>query len=416
MSRNSRFVGAATIVAMGLSVLTPVSGQAATCPQGSRARVVVKVDPVHDDAIGQVASRFPVEISDSLVPSRGIWEVRSTDPGYCESLSSERKLAEKMKADPEVLYVEASYLADLDDTRFHAWGASDPVDAGTDSATWRTQSAATTLRLGDVHRQDTGRGSLVAVLDTGVDASHPSLKGVLVPGWDYVDDDDRPAEVRNGTDDDGDHAVDEAFGHGTFISGIVTLVAPSAKVMPMRVLDSDGRGNTFVVAQAIEDAVAAGADVISMSFGTARKPDSTVFEDAIKLAERAGVVVVAAAGNAGSNVQQYPAATADVVGVGALTADASRLTTFSGSGGWVDVAAPGERVAGPVPGGRYVWWNGTSVAVPFVSGQLALLASQRHAAKAHDLVDRVRHSSRAVKPKGLPKTAAIDILKSLANH
>ncbi len=410
----SRVLPMALVGALATSLLAPISGSAASCAADSRALVVVKVDPSQDGAIDQLTTQFPVEVADALVPSRGIWELRSTDPAYCDERSSARKLAKQISTDPRVRYAEASYLTEVDDTRFHAWGSSGPADAGTDPDTWRRQPAATELRLDEVHQQHQGVGALVAVLDTGVDSRHPALSGVLVRGWDYVDDDVDASEVSNRTDDDGDRAVDESFGHGTFISGIVALVAPQARIMPLRVLDSDGRGNTFVVAQAIEDAVAAGADVISLSFGTVHEPQSGVFVDALKEAKQAGVVVVAAAGNAGGNDENFPAAMKDVVGVGALSAGGDRLTEFSGCGGWVEVAAPGERVAGPVPGGRYAWWNGTSVATPFVSGQLALLISQRGEEQRTKLVKVLRESARTIKPKGLPKADAIDIWESLA--
>ncbi len=399
-----------------ISLLAPVSARAASCPPGSKALVVVKVAQLGRAGIAHLTSTYPVQVSDPLVPSRGIWELVSTDPTFCGTKDSARKLADRIKKDPTVVYADASYLTALSDRRFHAWPSGPPTGAGQDPRTWREQPVVSALRLPEVHGHSQGSGAVVAVLDTGVADSHPALAGALDPGWDYVDDDASPQERRNGKDDDGDGQVDESFGHGTFISGIVTLVAPGAKVMPMRVLDSDGEGNTFVVAQAIDDAVEAGANVISMSFGGPDKPDSHVLNDAVKRAEKAGVVVVAAAGNAGTETQQYPAADDDVVSVGALTTDSTRLADFSNSGGWVDVAAPGEHVAGPVPGGGYAWWSGTSIATPFVAGQLALLGSERSNDEAHKLVDAVRHTATRLSPKGYAKVNAIDILRSLTVH
>lgn len=416
MSMSARRTWVQRLTVLGLvtaGVLVPVSAEAAKCPAGSLAEVVVSIDPAGQRTIDDVAAAFPVTVTGPLVRSRGIWRLRSTDPAYCGTSSSARKLAGKIAKDKTVRYAEAAYLAEVADDRFHAWPAGAPSDAGTDTRTWRNQPVTTSLRLADAHRRSQGAGAIVAVLDTGVTRSHPALSGALLPAWDYVDDDAHPEEVRDGRDDDRDGEVDESFGHGTFISGLVRLVAPEAQILPLRVLDSDGRGSTFVVAQAIEDAVAAGADVISLSFGTTVKPDSDVLEDALKDAEKAGVVVVAAAGNTGSKTEQFPAASSDVVAVGALAEDGSGLAGFSGNGGWVDVAAPGERVAGPVPGGGYAWWNGTSVATPFVAGQAALLRSQRRADDAKKVVERVTRTARKLEPKDRPKVDAIDILSSL---
>ncbi len=395
------------------ALLVPGPAEAAKCPPGSLAEVVVGIDLSGPRTIEQVTSGLPVTVERPLVRSRGIWEVRSTDPDYCGTQSAARKLAKKIEKDDAVRYAEAGYLAQVADDRFHAWASDAASEPTADARAWTDQPVVGSLGLAVAHGRSQGAGSVVAVLDTGVSRTHPALSGSLLPGWDYVDDDASPEETRNGLDDDLDGLADESFGHGTFLSGLVLLVAPRARVLPMRVLDSDGRGNTFVVAQAVADAVTAGADVISLSFGTTVKPESTVLEDALKQARKAGVVVVAAAGNTGSKTEQFPAASHDVVAVGALSADGSGLAAFSGSGGWVDVAAPGEQVAGPVPGGGYAWWDGTSVATPFVAGQLALLRSQRQAEHADKLVERVEKTARRLEPRGRPKTDAIDIVGSL---
>ncbi len=400
------------LVAAGVLLPGPVA--AASCPPGSLAEVVVSLDPAGPRTIHQVGAGRPVEVVRPLVRSRGIWELRSTDPEYCGTQSSARKLAKLIGKDEAVRYAEAGFSAQVTDDRFHAWASGTASQSSADSRTWTAQPVTDSLRLADAHRRSRGAGAVVAVLDTGVSRSHPALAGALLPGWDYVDDDGAPEDVRNGRDDDLDGLADESFGHGTFLSGLVTLVAPEAKVLPLRVLDSDGRGNSFVVAQAIDDALAAGAHVISLSFGTPVQPESKVLEDALKRAKKAGAVVVAAAGNTGSKTEQFPAASNDVVAVGALAADGSGLARFSGSGGWVDVAAPGEQVAGPVPGGKFAWWDGTSVATPFVAGQLALLRAQRQTEKADKLVERVTKTARRLEPKDRPKTDAIDIVTSLA--
>ena len=186
---------------------------------------------------------------------------------HCGTKYWSKKLAQQIRAHDAVNYAESNIPADLSDGRYHAWPDGAPDDAGSDPAVWRNQSASQQLQLSKAHELSEGDGTLVAVLDTGVERSHSALAGLLQPGWDYVDDDPDPSDSQNGRDDDGDLAVDESFGHGTFVSGTVALTAPKARIMPMRVLNSDGRGNLFVVAEAITDAVKAGADVILLAFG-----------------------------------------------------------------------------------------------------------------------------------------------------
>ena len=122
-------------------------------------------------------------------------------------------------------------------------------------------------------------------------------------------------------------------------------------------LDSDGVGNVYVVAQAILDAAAAGANVINMSFGTVQPTESKTLADAIATVEASGVVVVAAAGNSASTTPSYPAADTGVLSVSSTSG--STLSTWANRGPWVQVAAPGDSVIGPVPGGGYDIWSGT---------------------------------------------------------
>ncbi len=405
---------AGTALCLSLLTTTGVAQAVKACPTSDRAQAVVKVDLAGGYGVDEVLHAYPVAEASRLVPSRGISVLESTDPEFCADKKWSKKLAGQLKEADAVLAVEPAYETELSDRRFHAWPSGPPEDAGSDAATWRSQPAVERLRLDQAHERSTGAGVTVAVLDTGV-SPHPALGGRVLPGWDYVDDDDDPREARNGRDDDGDGRVDESFGHGTFLSGIVLLVAPEARVLPLRVLDSDGGGNTFVVAQAIDDAVDGGAGVISISFGTGVEPESKTLDDAIERAKKHDVVIVAAAGNTGTDEKHYPAADGDVVGVSALDDQASGLAAFSASGGWVDVAAPGEHVAGPVPDDGYAWWSGTSVAAPFVAGQVALVEDRKGRREFKKVVEAVTKTARKLEPEGRPKSKAIDILGSLAH-
>ncbi len=176
----------------------------------------------------------------------------------------------------------------------------------------------------------------------------------------------------NGLDDDGDSLVDEAAGHGTHVAGIIHLVAPDARIMPLRVLDSDGRGNMFTLAKALLYASSNGADVVNLSLGTPSRSD--LLRDAVRELTRNGVAVVAAAGNGNTNAKQYPAADNCALAVTSV-GSANTKSTFANFGGWITVAAPGEGIYSTLPPSGYAWWSGTSMATPFVAGQAALISS-----------------------------------------
>jgi subtilisin family serine protease len=191
----------------------------------------------------------------------------------------------------------------------------------------------------------------VAVLDTGVDLNHPALTQRLVPGYDFVDLDADPSEV-------GVYGQDQAYGHGTHVAGLVALVAPDAKLMPIRVLDANGVGTVWGLTQAMAYAIdpdqdprtADGASIINLSMSMGRH--TTILKKLLRVAEAKNVVVVAAAGNTGTSKPEYPAAekVPNKLAVAAST-PMGALADFSTYGRWVDVAAPGTDVLSSVLGG-----------------------------------------------------------------
>ena len=219
----------------------------------------------------------------------------------------------------------------------------------------------------------TGAGQVVAVLDTGVDATHPDLIGQVLPGLDLVD----------GSSDGG---IDPQ-GHGTHVAGTIaaatgngvgmSAIAPDARILPVRVLNAEGEGDMSVVAQGITWAADHGATVINMSLGGPGQ--LTAVSSAIAYARSKGVVVVAAAGNsrAKGNAVNYPAADAGVIAV-AATDPADAYASFSNSGSYVDVAAPGVNILSTVPTGtKYGYASGTSMAAPHVAALAALVGAAR---------------------------------------
>jgi subtilisin family serine protease len=323
--------------------------------------VVVKLDTSSGADIGALQDKYQLGVSSAVLASRGIYLVHPAD---CAGGQAAQRLTADLADDPDVTYAEPDSTVELKASGFSEWshGKAQPAS----EADYEFQPAAARLRLGLAHRFSTGRGVTVAVLDTGVDPNQPALAGRLTSGWNYVEDD-------SDTDDVADAPGSQAVGHGTFVAGLVALAAPGARILPERVLDGAGNGDVFVVAQAILDAVASGADVINLSFGTDKQLSSPVMADVISQATRAGVLVVAAAGNDGDDTPHYPAALPRVLSVAAMDASGHNLARFSDFGSWVDVAAPGQDVVGPVPGGGYATWSGTSMAAPLVAGEAALL-------------------------------------------
>lgn len=343
-------------------------------------QVVVKLKLAAD--LPAVASAYRLDPAPlDRFGSRPIYRLRILDgtspPSRATQLANDRRVA----------YAEPNYLGQTPEgTQDSSWAG------GGDAGGYSTQWAGPAVRLQQAHQVTRGAGVTVAVLDTGVDVAHPALAGKLAPGYDFVDMDGDPRE-------EGTHTQDRSFGHGTHVAGLVALAAPEAKIMPLRVLDRTGKGDVWVMAEALRFALDPdgnpatddGAKVINLSFATLRT--TNLLRDIVGASACSGdddgdddgnascaatslrgAVVVTAAGNRGGSTREYPAAE-DVRGslaVGATTATGG-LAAFSTRGTWVKMGAPGERVLSAVPGGGYGSWSGTSMAAPLVAGEAALV-------------------------------------------
>nr|1DBI_A Chain A, Ak.1 Serine Protease [Bacillus sp. Ak1] len=211
-------------------------------------------------------------------------------------------------------------------------------------------------------------GQEIAVIDTGVDYTHPDLDGKVIKGYDFVDNDYDPMDLNN----HGTHVAGIAAAETNNATGIAGM-APNTRILAVRALDRNGSGTLSDIADAIIYAADSGAEVINLSLGC--DCHTTTLENAVNYAWNKGSVVVAAAGNNGSSTTFEPASYENVIAVGAVD-QYDRLASFSNYGTWVDVVAPGVDIVSTITGNRYAYMSGTSMASPHVAGLAALLASQ----------------------------------------
>ena len=385
--------------------------------------VVVKLEMPDRASLDGVIADHGGSVGDGLVESRGIYLLEDVVYVKADKLDYEadkeaKEWAKDLEKDDRVAWAEPEWREAAEDARFHAWPDSTYDEVGGDDLDEddvKNQEAFESLSLDEAHEIATGSGAIVAVLDSGVDASHPLLAERLLAGYDLVDDDADPRDVLNGVDDDGDGLVDEAYGHGTFVAGIVAQIAPDADILPVRVLDAEGRGHLYAVVDGIDMAIEGGADVINLSFSLPDDHKPAPLKDALKRAKDAGVVVVGAAGNRADDRKLYPASEGSVISVGAIGGnDHDEVAGFSSHGKWVLLAAPGVDIVSAVPGGGHAVWTGTSMATPVVAGQAALLFQIAPEAEQKDVRKALKDSARKMRGKKRADKGEIDILESLA--
>jgi subtilisin family serine protease len=288
-------------------------------------------------------------------------------------------------ASGELLWQERNFFVDLERVGGQT-GSLWVSGLGMNNEQFASQYAREMLGLDQAHQRSTGRGVLVAVVDTGIDDTHEALGDRVSPdGMNLVTGYPSPYDDNSSNPT----AINLMRGHGTFVAGLVSLVAPEAGLLPIRVLDSEGQGSTSLAASGIVAAVEKGAHIITLAFGTPNQ--SQILNEAIQYANEAGVIVFAAAGNGGELGCYYPASYSSVMNVAA----SNHQDEFEPTSNWcdgVDVLAPGSAqvilggvddrrsVIGPVPGeageSEYRAGRGTSFSVGFAAGVAALMRAQ----------------------------------------
>ncbi len=229
----------------------------------------------------------------------------------------------------------------------------------------------------------------VAIIDAGMQTTHPDLRGKITKPYNAITGrTSLPASI-----------------HGTHVAGIIaasknnigiTGIAPNVKIIPVNVFSGE-EADIYTVADGIDYAVNAGADIINLSLTT--EDDTEVLKYAIQSAINKGVVVVAAVGNDSTSRPQYPAAYKNVIAVSATTKYDKRAS-FSNYGSYIKLSAPGEDIFSTAPGSSYLTESGTSMATPIVSGISALILSKNPFLKPTEVMNILQKSSIDLGTKG----------------
>jgi subtilisin family serine protease len=297
-----------------------------------------------------------------------------------------RRAVADLQADPSVAEAQLNYL------RNAAASPNDPyygpyqkkyLENGRFPDAWDVTKGSTTTS--------------VAILDTGVDLTHPDLDGSrLKDGYDFVNDDADPQDDN---------------GHGTFVAGVAAAITDNGEgvagaawkggIIPVKVLDDQGVGTDAEIASGITFAIDQGAKVINLSLGGPQV--SQVLEDAVNAALAADVVVIASAGNDGADVPTYPAAYDGVVAVSA-TDRSGNFAYFSNYGWWVDMSAPGMFITSTYWfGGEHLYATGfgTSFSAPLEAGAAILVRVHNPSWTQDQVVDQLLSTAQDRGPAGV---------------
>jgi len=282
------------------------------------------------------------------------------------------EMIEELKKDPDVIYAEPNFTLQS-------------LSTVPDDEYFDRQWAAKKIELNNAWGLEKGSADVtIAVLDSGIDLEHPDLKQNIIPGYDFVND---------------DSAAWDDNGHGTAIAGVIGAIGNNSqgiagvdwqsKLMPLKVVDGDGVGTYYDVAQGIIYAADHNARIINLSIGGYAY--SYALKDAVDYALEKGCVLVAAVGNDGIDVPMYPAAYEGVIGA-AATDSQDRIDKNSNYGDFVDLAAPGLSIYTTEPEGRYGYNSGSSLACSHTAGLIGLILSSQPSL-SRDRVEGILYNS-----------------------
>jgi len=332
---------------------------------------LVHVESYSDSLLERTVHHFRISSGDGPVaglPSRN--RMRSTSPRSEQSRkkddeSSQEKVdaarmdeyISSLSSDPRIEYVQPNYIYERKD------------DHSRPEHSTQGQYVLTTLRIKEAHRLATGARIKIAVIDSEIDATHPELQGAVETEFKVVGNSGGPDK------------------HGTAIAGAIVShgdllgVAPAARILAVTAF-SDAGGTTLTITRGINWSFQSGARIINMSFAG---PEDPLLHREVTAAYNRGLVLVAAAGNAGADSPpMYPAAYPEVIAVTATDSD-DRVLQQANTGRYVAIAAPGVEIVAPHPGRTYQFSTGTSIAAAHVSGVAALLLERNPQLSADEI-------------------------------
>lgn len=357
----------------GYGVSGPGGGVVPTATIGGGGQPPGEQDPIEYPLVPADPTQVVVELEsedvvDALVLAYGleVVSVSATGSGFLVLFDNPAEVAlEDISGVPGVDGADPNVEAVL--------GESQTLILGHLEGEWNPEtSAAQTwiehLALDELHATTTGAGATIAILDTGAASGHPLLVGktVALPPDTRLESE----EYKDHADEDEDGYVDECFGHGTHVAGCIAMVAPGASLVPIKVVSDDGYGSLWDILRGLELARQMGVDIVNLSLSLSAEHE--LLEESLAKCEEVGIVVVAAAGNAGNRTPKYPATSPFVYGVASVNAS-GRLSTFSGAGSAIDLAAPGEAILSAYPRIEACHATGTSMATPIAVGCIALV-------------------------------------------
>lgn len=361
------------VLCFGWLLSAPIVSEAQAAPPDTRQEVagqlVVKLTDSAD--IDTVNARYNTKTLKAL----------GTDKTYLLSIpeASALRFAQNMNYNGDVVIAEPNYklyLTELQQIFIYYDGTISAGNGSTNVTQLNNQWAFQKINLAASQTLSKGENVTVAVIDTGVNTAHPYFNNRLLPGYNAIT--RSPDNVQDNN------------GHGTFVAGLVTQVAPAAKILPIKALSDNGEGTVFDAAEAIRYAANNNVRVINLSMGLYQP--SKVLETAIRYAQSKGVVVVASAGNSDTSEYRYPASYSGVIGVAALDKDSTKAD-FSNYGKNATVAAPGVQVYSTYYTGGYGYGNGTSFAAPLVAGLAAQIWAKRPLSSANEVANRIKYSA-----------------------
>jgi thermitase len=394
----------------------------AILPSGAPVHLVPSVKNGLDRVPGQLLVKFKSGVSQQTITTvltKYHASIQRTISGINTTVilvpkGQEDTILQQLKKEGVVEYSEPNYIRRIqyvpNDPSFpQQWGLANTGQ----SISMTINGSAKTLKgtpNDDIHAETAwdvskGDGIKVAVLDTGIDLSHPDLAGKVVA---------QKVFVSTATT-----TIDDKFGHGTHVAGIIAAntnngqgvagTCPNCQLLIGKAMDDQGNGQDADMANAITWAADNGAKVINMSEG-GNTPSQT--EDAaINYAWNKGAVIIAAAGNNGSNQLFYPAASPNVISV-AATDNVNALASFSDYGSWVNLAAPGLAILSTLPTHTYAmqaqeplktnydYLSGTSMAAPIVSGVAALVWTSQYGTSNAAVVQRILNTATKINGTG----------------